>query len=121
MTNPVSRHPGAETMAAFLDGTLEPGEVADVAAHLRECADCRTVTGEAARFEEEEVALAAAAGAEQQPAARWRAWGAAAVAAIATAAALPFLLRPANPIGNLIDASPREYRRVEGKLSGFRW
>ncbi|HET8774403.1 MAG TPA: tetratricopeptide repeat protein, partial [Thermoanaerobaculia bacterium] len=108
-------------MAAFLDGTLEPAEVADVAAHLRECADCRTVTGEAARFEEEEEALAAATGAKPQAGTRWRTWGATAVAAIATAAALPFLLRPANPIGNLVDASPREYRRVEGKLSGFRW
>jgi CHAT domain-containing protein len=119
MTNPVSRHPGAETMAAFLEGTLAPGEVAEVAAHLRECADCRTVTGETARFEEEEAALAAAA-ARPRTAAKWRTWTVAAVAAIA-AMAVPLLLRPANPIATLIDASPREYRRVEGRLSGFPW
>ena len=132
MTNPVSRHPGAETMAAFLEGKLAPGEVAEMAAHLRECADCRTVTGEAARFEIEEedrardeAAAAAAANvpapAPAKPRAfpQWRAWAAAAAAVIA--ASTPLLFRAQAPIATLVDASPREYRRVQGRLSGFPW
>ena len=131
MTNPVSRHPGAETMAAFLEGKLTPGEVAGVAAHLGECADCRTVTGEAARFEAEEAereraAATVAAVAEAPPApakprkvSRWPVWAAAAAALLAVPAAL--LLRTSDPIATLVDASPREYRRVQGRLSGFPW
>ena len=115
MNDPVSRHPGAETMAAFLEGKLAPGEVATVAAHLRDCADCRTVTGETARFTADEDARA------QRPRAvlGWKGWAAAAAAA-AIVATVPLLRRPA-PLTSLIDASPREYRRVEGRLSGFPW
>ena len=47
-------HPGAETMAALLEGRLAPGELAETTAHLRDCADCRTILGESARFEAEE-------------------------------------------------------------------
>lgn len=129
MNDPVSRHPGAETMAAFLEGTLAPGEVAEVAAHLRDCADCLTVTGEAARFEVEETvgapALTGSGGTpENQPAGgrraitSWPVWAAA--AAVAVVASIPLLRQPA-PIDVLIDASPREYRRVHGRLSGFPW
>jgi CHAT domain-containing protein len=119
MNNPLSRHPGAETMAAFLEGKLAPGEVAEVAAHLRDCAECRTVTGEAARFEEEE-ALEEATVVRKRAFGGWRTWTVAAVAT-AAAATTPFLLRaPAPPIATLIDAAP-PYRRVEGRLSRFPW
>ncbi len=129
MNDPLSRHPGAETMAAFLEGTLAPGEVAEVAAHLRDCADCRTVTGEAARFEVEETvgapALTGSGGTpENQPAGgrraitSWPVWAAA--AAVAVVASIPLLRQP-TPIDLLIEASPREYRRVDGRLSGFPW
>jgi CHAT domain-containing protein len=116
MNDPVSRHPEAETMAAFLEGKLAPGAVAEVAAHLRDCADCRTVTGEAARFEEEERRFNAEP--QRSPKSQWWIWAAAAAAAIV--ASVPLLRKP-DPIQILIDASPREYRRVEGRLSGFRW
>ena len=116
MNVPVSRHPGAETMAAFLEGKLAPESVAAVAAHLRECEDCRTITGEAARFEEEEAQFHAAA---RRPAkSRW--WMAVAAAAASVVIAIP-LLRPSDPIATLIDASPRDHRRVQGRLSGFPW
>ncbi|MGZ5444847.1 MAG: CHAT domain-containing protein [Thermoanaerobaculia bacterium] len=124
-------------MAAFLEGTLAPGEIAEVVAHLRDCADCRTVTGEAARFEEEETGQVPAAvrpvhrplagpggPPEDQPASgrrsigTWPVWAAA--AAVAVVASIP-LLRPSSPIDVLIEASPREYRRVDGRLSGFPW
>lgn len=115
MNDPESRHPGAETMAAFLDGKLAPGEVNAVAAHLRECADCRTVTGETARFTIEEETRT------QRPRTvlAWKGWAAVA-AAIAVVVAAPLLRRPPL-VASLIDASPREYRRVEGRLSGFPW
>jgi CHAT domain-containing protein len=115
MNDPVSRHPGAETMAAFLEGKLAPGAVAEVAAHLRDCADCRTVTGEAARFEQEEERLRQR---KRRVFSGWRGWTAAAAAAAAAVAATIPLLRP-SPLMTLIDASPREYRRVAGRLSGF--
>ncbi|HEX6100110.1 MAG TPA: CHAT domain-containing protein [Thermoanaerobaculia bacterium] len=105
-------------MAAFLEGKLAPGEVAEVAAHLRDCAECRTVTGEAARFEQEEEALAAAAVARPRRFAGGRIWAAAAIAAVA--ATTPFLLRRPVPVAPLIDAAP-SYRRVEGRLSRFPW
>jgi len=44
----VPRHPEAQTMAAFVDGTLSPGEVTAVAEHLRGCGECRTVVSETA-------------------------------------------------------------------------
>ncbi len=115
MNDPVSRHPGAETMAAFLEGKLAPSDVAEVAAHLSGCSECRTVTGEAAQFEQEEQQLAA----KPRVLAGWRGWAAAAAIAAITAS-IP-LLRPATAIATLIDASPREYRTVNGRLSGFPW
>ena len=58
MNDGQSRHPEAHTMAAFVDGTLAPSELTTVATHLRDCADCRVVVTETARFEREEEALA---------------------------------------------------------------
>ena len=115
MNDPLSRHRGAETMAAFLEGTLAPGEIAEVAAHLRDCADCRTVTGETARFEVEELGATASG---RRSIGTWVGWAAA--AAVAVVASIP-LLRQSSPIDDLIDASPREYRRVDGRLSEFPW
>jgi CHAT domain-containing protein len=109
----VPRHPEAQVMAAFVDGTLAPNEIAAVAGHLRDCADCRTVVSETARFEREEESTA-------RP--RRNAWwlAAAAAAIVAIVIAVP-LLRPRTPIGKLIAASPREHRTVEARLSGFAW
>src|SRR5436305_12324313 len=97
----VPRHPEAQVMAAFVDGTLAPDEIAAVAGHLRDCADCRTVVSETARFEREEESAA-------RPRSNAR-WLAAAAAIVAIIVAVP-LLRPRTPIGKLIDAVPRAHR-----------
>ena len=110
--NDVPRHPEAQVMAAFVDGTLAPNEIAAVANHLRDCADCRTVVSETARFEREEESVS------RPRSSTW--WLAAAAAIVAIVVAVP-MLRPRTPIGKLIAASPREHRTVEARLSGFPW
>ncbi|HWW62041.1 MAG TPA: zf-HC2 domain-containing protein, partial [Thermoanaerobaculia bacterium] len=106
-------------MAAFLDGALEQEQVAEVAAHLRECAECRLVAAESARFEREEAA--------SQPArTKWvfPTWAAAAAVLVAIAIAAIVSLRAgreAAPIARLIALAPREHRLVQPRLSGFAW
>src|SRR4051812_28766590 len=78
MTASVPRHPEAHTMAAFVDGTLAREEVAAVAAHLRDCHECRTVVAETARFEREQPQNIS----RVHPATRWLA-AAALIAAVA--------------------------------------
>lgn len=50
-----TRHPGAQTMAASIDGRLPRGESATVTRHLHECGSCRIVVAETVRFEEDET------------------------------------------------------------------
>lgn len=110
-------HPDEETMAAFLDGKLDPGGIADVTGHLAECGDCRTIIGEAARFESEQAAAA-------HPATR--AWRLRAMAAVIAAAAvlLPvarYLQQSRQPLRVLIAAAPRDHRATDARLSDFEW
>lgn len=119
MSNVVPRHPGAQVMAAFVDGTLNRAEVAEVAAHLRDCSDCRTVVSETARFKREEE--------KPEPiTSRTNPWWLAAAAVLAAIAiTAPLLLqrnKPAEtPIAQLIAAAPREHRKLEPRLAGFPW
>jgi CHAT domain-containing protein len=110
-----TRHPGAQTMAEFVEGRLPRAETAAVAEHLRECSDCRIVVAETARFEEEEKRFV------RKPAYRWLA----AAAAIGVAALTIPLLRDSSsapsPVASLIEAAPREHRLVAARLSGFPW
>jgi tetratricopeptide (TPR) repeat protein len=121
MSDSAPRHPGADTMTAFLEGTLPKEEIREVADHLHGCADCRIVVSETARFvsdEEEQLVRA-------EPKPRRTAWLAvAAVLAIVLVAAPILLKRLASrqsPIEHLIAAAPREHRLVETRLSGFPW
>jgi len=118
MNNGVPRHPEAKTMAAFVEGTLPPSELAAVAAHLGGCDECRTVVSETARFEREEAREA-----ERRFKPAWWLLAAAVVAAIAIAIPLIVMIagRRASPIGKLIAAAPRQHRSVEARLSGFPW
>lgn len=115
-------HPEARTMAAFVEGKLRPEELAQVATHLRGCADCRVVVTETARFEREEAPIAVA-----PPLAfpKRIVWLAAAAVIAAIAIVLPFVLRreqeTREPIARLIAAAPREHRFVAARLSGFAW
>jgi tetratricopeptide (TPR) repeat protein len=120
MSDPAPRHPGAEVMAAFVDGTLAPTEIPAVAGHLQECADCRTVVTETARFSREE------AGSDPIPfAPRAKKKGLtplwAAAAAVVFALTGTLLLRRTAPVAQLIAAAPREHRLVDGRLAGFPW
>lgn len=116
MNDAAPRHPEAQKMAAFVEGTLAPAEIAEVAKHLRDCGDCRTVVSETARFVREEDA----------PRASGRPW-LLAVAAILAAVAItiPVLrwraTRASSPIARLIAVAPRDHRVVEARLSGFPW
>jgi CHAT domain-containing protein len=113
MSDVVPRHPEAQTMAAFVDGTLPPGEVAAVAEHLRGCGECRVVVGETARFTDEE---------EPQSHRPWWMYAAAilAVAIVATSVILQ-IARSRSPLDRLIAAAPHGHRTVEARLSGFPW
>lgn len=110
MNDGVPRHPEAQKMAAFVDGTLSAPEVAAIAEHLRGCGDCRTVVSETARFTDEE-----------EPHVRSNWWmSVAAVLAVAIVAATVIMLRR-SPIDRLIAFAPHEHRLVEARLSGFPW
>jgi len=107
-------------MAAFIEGRLPADEVATVAAHLRDCADCRVVVAETARFAREERPAAAA------PARRpWPSWLAAAAVLALVAINVPLLLRwnesRRASVAHLIAYAPREHRTIEPRLSGFPW
>jgi CHAT domain-containing protein len=119
MNDDMPRHPEAHTMAAFVDGKLAPGEIAEVAGHLRECSDCRTIVTETARFDREEARI-------QLPRPAVRTWWLAAAALLAAIAITVPLLRwhggrATSPMARLIEAAPRQHRFVEARLSGFRW
>ena len=111
MNDAVPRHPEAQTMAAFIEGTLSRGEVAAVAEHLKGCGECRMVVSETARFEREE---------ERRDTRSW--WLAAAAILAAIVVALPFAIRTiqhrSSSIAPLI-AAARDHRLVEGRLSDF--
>jgi CHAT domain-containing protein len=106
------RHPGAQTMADFVDGTLPRNEIAVVAGHLSGCAECRTVVAETARFEREEPRRASRAS-----------WLAAAAMIAAALVTVPLMWnRPSSdPIARLVDAAPADHRILEPRLARFRW
>lgn len=116
--NDVPRHPEATIMAAFIEGTLPPEQVAVVAQHLVGCSDCRIVVAETARFEREEERI--------RPRRVPRTWWLAAAAVLAAIAVTVPLIRrhdnvPTSPIARLIELAPRQHRSVEARLSGFPW
>src|SRR5918911_4875621 len=119
------RHPGTQTMAAFVEGKLPAEEIAVVAGHLRDCADCRIVVAETARFEAEEAERVASHSPVVVRPWRWSSWAAAAAAVAALVVSAPPLLRWAEnrraPVAPLIAAAPREHRTMEARLSGFPW
>lgn len=109
------RHPGAQMMAALVEGRLSRTETAEMTEHLRTCSECRMVMAGTARFQEEEETRAT-----RKPAYRWLA----AAAAIGVAALTIPLLRDDptdSPVAALIEAAPREHRLVAARLSGFPW
>src|SRR5262245_17157224 len=114
MNEDAPRHPGAQTMAAFLDGRLPQNEIAVVADHLSQCGECRTVIAETAEFEREEES-------RSESPRRSRAWWLLAAAALAIGVvAIPYFW-PRDPIAQLVQAAPTDHRLVKPRLARFRW
>jgi CHAT domain-containing protein/tetratricopeptide (TPR) repeat protein len=108
------RHPGAQTMAAFIDGKLPRNEIAAVADHVSGCEECRTVVIGAARFERTEEPPVPVP--VPVPVRRW--WAAA--AAVLAVAAMLIGMRP-DPIERLVRSAPADHRLLEPRLARFPW
>ncbi|HYI12455.1 MAG TPA: CHAT domain-containing protein [Thermoanaerobaculia bacterium] len=96
-------------MAAFVEGTLPPEEIAAVAAHLGECSECRTIVSETEREE-----------AETQGSSKRMLWLATAAVLAGILIATLLVLRT-SPAESLIAAAPRDHRLVAARLAGFPW
>lgn len=114
--------PGAETLGAFLDGTLPPAEMTAMNEHLATCDDCLEVMRTASSFRREESTVVVPIESRRR---RWVGALAASLAIVVFGAALLFYLRERNSsrsgIAALVEAAPVSYRRVEPRLTGFRW
>lgn len=112
--------PDPETLGAFIDGTLPAAQMAAMNEHLATCDDCMEVMRTAASFRESEHVVVPIASRRRQ----WLGALAAGIAIVFFAGAIAFYLqrtRPHRDIAALIDAAPVSYRRVEPRISGFRW
>jgi hypothetical protein len=114
--------PGAETLGAFLDGTLPPAEMTAMNEHLATCDDCMEVMRTASSFRREKSAAVVPIESRRR---RWTGALAASVAIVLFGAALMLYLHERSAsrggIAALIDAAPLSYRRVEPRISGFKW
>lgn len=117
MNQNAPHHPGAQTMAAFLDGKLPRNEIASVADHLSRCGECRLVIAETARFKREEDSRASS----PRTARAWWLAAAAILAIAAVTAPLLWMRAASDPIGQLADAAPAGHRLLEPRLARFRW
>lgn len=113
--------PSDETLAAFIDGRLDPETRGKVIAHMTACSECYSVFVSATDV----TAVAASPGALLHSSRR--AWLTVAISAVAAAVAIVFLVTPVRdfvlPHGNrgmaaLASAAP-DQRIVAGRISGF--
>lgn len=109
-----SPFPADETLAAYIDGTLDEKTRREVAEHVAECADCRDVLVAAGEFSAPRVVRGVTWS-------RNTSIGLAAAAAVAFAIFLTPLrdrVWPRDDIGRLAAVAPAE-RPFDGRLSGF--
>lgn len=100
-------HPDPNLIAAFVKGRLEGLELQTVSDHLSDCGECRSVTGTAAAFDNEEHP-------EARKATRsWWIAAAAAAAAIAIGVAIPRWFDPLRAL------QPDDYRSYQGRVTTF--
>ena len=131
MTLDERRHPDAERLAEYAEGTLDARTRAGVEAHLAGCADCRAVVAETSAFLDAEPAIEAMSASAVLPF-RPRTWMTAVAAGLAVAAAVTVAIRVDRPgsllgprsdrpeLQELVAAVANEPTRpVEGRLSGF--
>jgi len=101
--------PGAETLAAFVDGKLTRDEIGQVLDHLDGCARCMS----AVAGTNERRAPSGAVG--------WK-FAAAAAAVTAVVLSIPLLRQARSPVAQLAELAPRTARVVEPRLAGgFAW
>lgn len=115
--------PSDETLAAFIDGRLDPETRGQVIAHMATCPECYSVFMSATEMAS---ITAAPNGSQRSPR---RAWFAVAVTAVAAAVAIVFLVTPVRDfvlphqdsgMETLARAAP-EQRTIAGRISGFRY
>jgi len=115
--------PSDETLAAFIDGRLDPDTRAQVIAHMATCPECYSVFMSAT-----EMASMTVTPNGSQVSSR-RAWLAVAVTTVAAAVAIVFLVTPIRDfvlpqqdkgMETLAKAAP-EQRTIAGRISGFRY
>lgn len=108
----VAEHPDAETLAAFVDGTLPRAEVGGVLAHLDRCPAC---TAHVRAANDDRTGRARAA--------RQTWWWAAAAVALIGLVVVPFAMNVRRtPAERLVELAPRSLRAVEPRLTGgFVW
>jgi len=113
--------PSDETLAAFIDGRLDPETRGKVVAHMTTCSECYSVFMSATEM------TAAAAAPESSRRSSRKGWLAVAVAATAAVMSVVFLVTPLRdrilPRGDagmvaLANAAPPE-RIIAGRISGF--
>lgn len=115
-----SHCPDPEQLAAFVAGTLSDEELRMVTEHLGRCEDCRFVVREAVHIDREHRAPVAAAGSSSWP---W--WLRVAATVLIGIVGVGIWWsgpgREKDPIAVLAEASPRDARTVEARVTGFPW
>ncbi len=113
--------PSDETLAAFIDGRLDPETRGQVIAHMATCPECYSVFMSATEMAEVAAAPNGSYRSSQ------RAWLAVAVTAVAAAFSIVFLVTPVRDLvlphhesglDALAKAAP-EQRTIAGRISGF--
>lgn len=115
--------PSDETLAAFIDGRLDPETRGQVIAHMATCPECYSVFMSATEMAEVTAAPNGSHRSSQ------KAWLAVAITAVAAAFAIVFLVTPVRDfllphrdsgLEALANAAP-EQRTIAGRISGFRY
>jgi CHAT domain-containing protein len=117
-----SRCPSPEQIAAFVAGRLSGEELKMVMEHIRTCDDCRLILADAAMIDREPEFAEAALSSPRRRISRW--WlAAAAVVVLGITVLWTRSFRASNDaIHHLVEASPRDGRYLEPRLSGgFAW
>lgn len=125
MNDRVSHHPTEENLAAFIEGSLARPEIADVLSHMRDCPECRTSVARTADLYDQELRERSEEEEPQstRPARSSRRWWLLAAAVLIAVVAAALLVRPrtSDPASILVEAAPKEHRRVGARISGFPW
>jgi CHAT domain-containing protein/tetratricopeptide (TPR) repeat protein len=115
--------PDPEMLSAFVAGTLSADELKQVTEHLLTCEDCRFIVREAAHTDREHGERKAAAMIRpRRPAPWWFAAAAAALVGIISISVWRTSLTRNREIATLVEATPRDERYLEPRLTGgFPW